>query len=149
MTIEQETGELLLSRYGNTFALGFKGDAGFRERCYNFVYNFCAINNGSLIQLTENMSYVLTSPVKIMSALKLYYYNQVIRNKEVAFSFDEEGQIHIDEEAAEKISMQKAEAFFNEKIRKENFMFNQYLDKRVELSCESAPEMESFASDAK
>lgn len=137
MTIEQESGELLLSRYGNTFALGFKGDAGFRERSYNFAYNFGVVNNGALIQLTENMSYVLTSPIKIMAALKLYYYNNVIRNKEVAVSFDEEGEIHIDEAAAEKISMEKAQAFFDTKIRKENFMFNQFLD-RIESDFQPA-----------
>lgn len=139
MTLENETGEFLLSRYGNTFALAFKGDAAFIERGYNFAYNFCAINNGALMTLTQDMSYVLTSPVKIMAALKLYYYNQVIRNKEVAVSFDDEGQIHIDEAAAEQISMDKAQKFFDEKIKKENFMFNAYTDKRIQ-DTELSPE---------
>jgi hypothetical protein len=36
------------------------------------------------------------------------------------------------EEAAEKLSVEKAQTFFDSKIRKENFMFNLYLDKRAE-----------------
>lgn len=133
MTIEEENGQMLLSRYGNTFALGFKGDAGFLERSYNLAYNFC-MTDGSLMPLAQDMSYIITSPVKIMKALELYYYNLVIMNKEINITFDDEGEIHIDEDAAKKLSLEKAQKFFETKIVKENFMFNQFLKRRLEFS---------------
>ena len=100
LELNEETGEILLSHYGNTFALGFKGDNGFIERCYNLAFNF-SMTNGALIELSQNMSYVLTNPVKIMQALKVYYYNEVIRKREVSVSFNEEGEIIVDEAGAE------------------------------------------------
>lgn len=129
---------MLLSRYGNTFALGFKGDVEFIERSYNFAYNFCA-TNGSLIELAQDMSYIITDPERIMKALKLYYYNVVIMNKEVDIKFDEDGQIEIDEVAAEKLSTERAQNFFESKIRKENFMFNMFLD-RIKEDVSQPPE---------
>ncbi len=126
--LEQETGQMLLSRYGNTFALAFKGDADFIKRCYNFAHNFC-VTNGALIELTQDMSYVLTSHEKLMKALALYFYADVIRNKEVSVSFDDDYNITVDEVAAEKLAAEKAQAFFDTNIIKENFMFNKYLDR--------------------
>lgn len=136
LELNQETGEMLLSHYGNTFALGFKGDAGFIERCYNLAFNY-SMTNGALIELSQSMSYILTNPVKIMQALKLYFYNEVIRNREVAVSFTDDGDIVVDEAMAEKLSLEKAQAFFDKKIRKENFMFNQYLNKiKLNADCD-------------
>jgi len=126
--LEQETGEMLLSRYGNTYALAFKGDSNFIKRCYNLAFNFC-MTNGALIELTQNMSYILTSQEKIINSLKLYFYAEVIRNKEVKVEFDDDYNITVDEDAAEKLSGEKAQAFFDTKIVKENFMFNKYLDR--------------------
>lgn len=132
-TLENESGKYLLSHYGNTFALGFKGDADFIQRSYNFAYNFCA-TNGSLIELGMDISYIITSPEKLMKALQLYYYNEVIRNREVSVSFNEEGEITVDEVNAEKLAEEKAKAFFEKNIIKENFMFNTYLDKIREFA---------------
>lgn len=135
--LNEETGEMLLSHYGNTFALGFKGSADFIERSYNFAYNFCA-TNGSLMEISQQMSYVLTNPVKLMNALKLYYYNEVIMLDKVRNELDDEGKLIVDEVAAEKLSTELAQQFFDVKIKKENFMFNEFLNKRKE-SAEIGP----------
>ena len=119
---------MLLSRYGNTNALAFKGDKSFIERCYNFAYNF-GITNGSLMELTQDMFYVLASEEKILKALKLYYYADVMREKLVRVDFDEDYNISVDEVAAENLATEKAQSFFDNRIQKENFMFNMYLDK--------------------
>lgn len=124
--LEQETGQTLLSRYGNVLALAFKGDADFIKRSYNFAYNFGA-TNGALIELTQDMSYVLTSHEKLMKALKLYFYADVIMNREIEVNFDDEDNVLIDEEACERLSGEKAQSFFENGIIKENFMFNKYL----------------------
>ena len=137
--LHEETGEMLLSHYGNTFALGFKGDNDFIERNYNFAFNYCA-TNGALIGLTQSMSYVVTSPPRIMNALKLYYYNEVIMLGEAKSELNEEGELIVDEAAAEKLSMEKAQKFFETKIRKENFMFNQFLNK-VQSFADVEPKM--------
>lgn len=128
--LNEETGQMLLSHYGNTFALGFKGDAGFIERSYNFAFNYCA-TNGALMNVATDMSYVLTNPVKLMNALKLYYYNEVIMLDKVKNELNEEGELVVDEAAAEKLSNELAQSFFETKIRKENFMFNEFLNRRV------------------
>jgi hypothetical protein len=128
LKLEQETGEMLLSRYGNIYALAFKGNSDFVTRCYNFAFNF-GVTNGSLIELTQDMSYVLSSQEKILKALKLYFYGEVIREKLVRVDFDEDCNISVDEVAAENLAAEKAQAFFDNKIQKENFMFNKYLDK--------------------
>jgi hypothetical protein len=128
LKLEQEIGEMLLSRYGNIYALAFKGNPDFIERSYNFAFNF-GVTNGSLIELTQDMSYVLSSQEKILKALKLYFYGEVIREKLVRVDFDEDYNISIDEIAAENLAAEKAQTFFDNKIQKENFMFNKYLDK--------------------
>ena len=133
-TIENETGQYLLSHYGHTYALAFKGDADFIERSYNFAYNFCA-TNGSLIELGIDMHYILTTPEKLLKALALYYYNQIIRDKEIEVKHDpENGEVIINEEEAEALSAKKAQTFYDNNIIKENFMFNTYLDRVKQIS---------------
>lgn len=132
--LTEEKGEFLLSHYGNVFALGFRGDAGFLERAHNLAFNY-SMTNGAIMSLGDNFRYIITNPERILKALECYFYNEVIRERLVAVSFSE-NDIIIDEDRTMDLARQSAQDFFDQRIKKENFMFNTYLDRVSERAAD-------------
>lgn len=123
ISIENETGEFVLSQYGSCQALGFRGNQEFIERCQNFAINF-GLSGGKLYRESDTMAYVVTNNEKILNAFKLYFYCQTIRNKEIPVEINEENDFEpkFDEALAEQRALEKAQKFISEKIIQENFM---------------------------
>lgn len=131
--LENETGEFLLSHYGNGFALGFKGDEQFIDRGYNFSVNF-GVTNGSLLKESEKMSYVLTTKEKLFHALKLYYYGRVLGRKEIPVNIDlETNECIVDEKQAEELAEKHAKFFMENVLKEVNFMFDNYFDRFLKI----------------
>lgn len=119
--LENETGQLILSRYGAVMALGFSGDEAFIERCYNFAYNFCA-TNGDLMPFNVNFKYVLTTEEKLLKALKLYFCGQFLTNGKIKSTLDEDFELKFDQKALEEEAEKAAKLFYDRNIVRDNFM---------------------------
>jgi hypothetical protein len=135
--LEDETGEFELSLYGSEFALAFRGDPDFMRRTTNLIVNY-GIGRSSIgarkfykpkeNKVYEGCSYVLTSMENLMKGLTMYFMAQVILDKEieVAKIYDDEGDYldsTWDEERQFELGYAKAVAFYEKRIKHDNFMF--------------------------
>lgn len=83
--LEEESGEFLLSDYGNGVALGFRGDEDFIRRCENFAINHGLAKRTPLCNIgTNGIHYLCTSVDKIEKALMEFYSGYVVLHKLVA-----------------------------------------------------------------
>ena len=98
-----------------------------RFGCYELVFPVT-------VNFSDGTSVTVDSYETLKAAVKEWRKaNPRVRTRPtLAFPYDiinDEGEIIVDEVGAEKLALEKAQAFFDKKIRKENFMFNQYLNK--------------------
>jgi hypothetical protein len=140
--LENETGEILLSLYGAKFALGWRGDAAFMARMESLVFNFSmsqgrgyTFKNNLIVpkfnHVYDGFCYVLTTIEKLMAGLTVYYQGVVIRNGEYPeeakkIIYDAEGDfvdIEWQDDILFDLAYDKAEQFYRENIKQENFMY--------------------------
>lgn len=140
-----ETGEIMLSLYGSEFALGWRGDAEFMTRMENLVFNFSLssgkgytiINNiitPKFNKVHDGLTYVLTTIEKLMSGLTIYFKGEMLLitkdypEEAIERKYDEDGEELVLERVYRDdiffdLAYEKAEAFYNDKIQKINFMY--------------------------
>ncbi len=137
----------LLSVYGANYALGFKGDSSFINRCYNWATNTGVVHKGARLlwyyeKDTGRLAYVCPKSVsKIIEGLKLQFRAEIIASREIPPLRDElvesedeavEPVYHLefDETGIEKLSAQRADEFMSAHVMKDNFV----LDRPVSIA---------------
>lgn len=131
MTLNDETGKFLLSFYGNSFALGFKGDNKFIQRCFNWAHNH-SVTSGGLHWFYDHggkLAYILIkSREDIIKGFAAQFRSDIIMGHEVPPLKDEMNPrtldyiLEYDEEKIEKMALERAEKFFAERVELENFL---------------------------
>ncbi len=141
--LEEETGKVFLSSYGNEFAFGWIGDAEFMTRMENLVFNY-GLSTGkgytvkyNLIKpkfhtIYSGMSYILTSVDRLMAGLTNFYINQVKQGKDYPpeirkVIYDEEGtfvDVQWEEDVVFDLAFDRAQKYYEEIIIQSNFMYD-------------------------
>ena len=131
MTLNDENGKYLLSFYGNSLALGFKGDNDFIRRSFNWAHNH-EVTKGSLHWFYGDggkLAYVLIkSREDIVSGFARQFRAEIIMNHEIPSLRDEfdpengESILEYDEKKIDKLAQKRAEEFFAERVELENFL---------------------------
>jgi hypothetical protein len=139
MTIYQqlisEPVEYLICVYGKGNALGFRGEQEYITKAYNLFANMDCEGPANrsaplLVEIDKNkigLSYIYTTIPRISKALELFFYTNILLNREVPVwsTWDEEtGEYNLiqDTESAEKLSKEYAARFMTEHIKIESFI---------------------------
>lgn len=133
-SIADETGDFLISYYGAQMALGFKGPLDFIRRCHNWAENTCVIGKGASLHWfygeDGNMAYICPQTREdIHRGLVSQFRAEIIRDKEVPLlknEYDEDSgwDIEFDEAEIEKLAIQRADDFINNRIKQDYFLVN-------------------------
>lgn len=106
--------EMSLVRYGRSHALGMKGPRHLIDKAHNLFVNYDRVC--TLHRLSDELSYILTTPERVRASIKLYLYVNLLHSREVGSysTWDEDTEkyaIVAEEAKAENISSHDASLF--------------------------------------
>jgi hypothetical protein len=129
----EDQGDWLISSYGANIALGFKGDPGFIERCYNWAVNTGVVHKGQRLcwfheAVTGKLAYVCPKSVAaIERGLALQFRAEIIQSREIpplkeGWTEDDELILELDEARIDELAGRRAKAFMAERLIRDSFV---------------------------
>lgn len=133
------TNSFILSLYGSSLVLAFKGSKDFIKRSYNLCYNY-SITNGNLLHFDGEIYYIIikkekngiTPKERLRKGLNLYFINEIKMNKEIPLLKDQwnndesEYLIEYDEAKIQKMASIRTDEFIIANIKEDNFMMQYF-----------------------
>lgn len=128
--LEEESGEFILSAYGNGHAVLCRGDDAFRARCRCLFENHKPDKSrAAFLDYDDRTSYMTTSKDGFRNLLKRYYYGVVALSKEIP---DLSEDVY-DEVAMEKRAEEKADSFIAGRLKVQPFLNLRYCPDIIEF----------------
>jgi hypothetical protein len=137
-SLNDETGEFILSHYGQYPAFCFIGPEDFVKRTINLFENYGTIKVGKHSVLSNSMHYFLAPSDRILSAIKECFIAEIIRNRlpeaQIQTSFNEESEnfeLTCDDTAVESLAETMANDFWENKVQRKDlfpYFSNVYCD---------------------
>jgi len=126
-SLNDETGEFILSHYGQYPAFCFIGPEDFVKRTINLFENYGTIKVGKHSVLSNSMHYFLAPADRILSTIKECFIAEIMRNRppecKIKTEFDEESEsfeLTYDDDAIKSLAETMANDFWENKVQRKD-----------------------------